>query len=311
MIKKIINLSICFIISLCLLSGAYPVCAADSAAYTNVAWEQKNDILYINGTGDMVIDFEYITEIPWYSIRNEISKIVIGDGITSICDSAFADFRLVKEVVLPNSLRVIGPAAFITCTNLQTLVLPYKITRIEDGAFVNCTSLNSIVIPGSIIEIADDAFYNCNNVSILGIGGTYTEKYAEQKNIAFSGSLSPSSEILVRLNDEYIDFDQPPVIVNDRTLVPLRAIFEAMGADVNWDAKTRTVTASRNNITIKMTVDTNIIRRTNSGITTDIEIDVPAQIIGDRTMVPARAIVESFLASVNWDGKTRTVLIQD
>ncbi len=308
--KKYAKLLLCFILCVTMVMGVYPA-HAEEIAETNVTWEQVNDTLYINGTGDMVINFEYITQIPWYSLRNDISKIVVGEGITSISDSAFADFRLVKEVQLPNSLRVIGPAAFITCTSLENLVLPYKITRIEDGAFVNCESLKTITIPGSITEIAEDAFYNCYNAQIVGVDDTYADEYAESHNIPFTAGIGASEEILVRVDGEYVDFDQPPAIVNDRTLVPVRAIFEAMGIEVNWDPATRTVSANRANTAISMVIDSNIINKTINGTASTVEIDVPAMILGDRTMVPARAIAESFGASVNWDGKTRTVIVQD
>lgn len=308
--KKYIRLLLCSVLCVAMVIGICPA-YAENVAETNVTWEQQADVLYINGTGDMTIDFEYITQIPWYHLRNDISKIVIGEGITSIADSAFADFRLTKEVVLPQSLRVIGPAAFITCSGLETLTLPYKITRIEDGAFVNCQSLASITIPGSITEIAEDAFYNCSNVEIIGVSGTYTNEYAKEHNIPFNAGIGPSDEILVRVDGEYVNFDQPPAIVNDRTLVPVRAIFESMGISVDWNADTRTVTATRDNTSISLAIDSNVIYKTVNGETTQIEIDVPAQILGDRTMVPARAVAQSFGASVNWDGKTRTVIIQD
>lgn len=305
--KKYTALLLSLILSIVMISVVH----AEEVAETNVTWEQQNDVLYINGTGDMEINFEYITQIPWYGIRNEISKIVIGEGITSISDSAFADFRLTKEVVLPESLRVIGPAAFITCSGLETLVLPYKITRIEDGAFVNCESLTSITIPGSITEIAEDAFYNCSNVGIVGVRDTYANEYADKHNIPFYSGIGPSDEILVRVDGEYVNFDQPPAIVNDRTLVPVRAIFESMGISVDWNASSRTVTATRGNISISLAIDSNVINKTIDGVATAVEIDVPAMILGDRTMVPARAVAQSFGASVNWDGKTRTVIIQD
>ncbi|MBQ3118707.1 MAG: leucine-rich repeat protein [Clostridia bacterium] len=308
--KRISRLSICLILCATFVMSTAPI-YAEEVAETNVTWEQQADVLYINGTGDMVIDFEYITQIPWYGIRNEISKIVVGEGITYISDSAFADFRLAKEVVLPNSLRTIGPAAFITCTSLETLTLPYKITEIQDGAFVNCESMKAITIPGSIIEIADDAFYNCYNVSIVGVHNTYANKYAKEHNIPFYAGIGPSDEILVRVDNKYVDFDQPPAIVNDRTLVPVRAIFEAMGISVDWNADTRTVTATRGNTQIKLTIDSNIMKKVVDGVETSIEIDVPAMILGDRTMVPARAPMENFGASVRWDGATRTVIIQD
>lgn len=308
--RKITKLFICFILCTTLAFGLMPI-HAEEIAQTNVTWEQQGDVLYISGQGDMVIDFEYITQIPWYSIRSQISKIVVGEGITSISDSAFADFTSVKEVVLPNSLRTIGPAAFITCSSLQTLVLPYKITEIQDGAFVNCEAMTSITIPGSILEIADDAFYNCYNLTIIGIGNTYANEYALDHNIPFNAGIGPSDEILVRVNDKYVDFDQPPVIVESRTLVPVRAIFDAMGIAVEWDQATRTVTATRGNTQIKLTIDSNIMKKTVDGVETSIEIDVPAKIVSSRTLVPARAPMENFGASVRWDGATRTVIIQD
>ncbi len=307
--KKIAKLLLCFILCVTFVGTSFVY--AEDTVETNVTWEQQNDVLYINGTGDMVIDYEYISQIPWYGLRSNITKVVIGEGITSISDGAFADFRALKEVVLPKSLRVIGPAAFITCTSLETITLPYKITKIEDGAFCNCNALKTIVIPGSILEISSDAFYNCYNVTINGITGTYAEEFAKENGIKFVGGLAPSAEILVRVNGKYIDFDQVPEIINGRTMVPVRAIFESIGITVGWDAPTRTVSASRGTTSITMVIDTNKINKTENGVESVIEIDVPAQILGGRTMVPARAVTESFGASVKWDALTRTVIITD
>lgn len=313
--KKSINILVSFILSLMLVMNVFTVFAEDNANVsknvTNVTWEQVADLLYINGTGDMTIEYDYITEIPWYSIRSEISKIVVGEGITSIYDSAFADFSHVTEVSLPNSLRRIGTAAFISCTSLESITLPYKTTYIDSGAFCNCSSLKNIVIPGSVTKISNDIFYNCKDVTVTCVPGSYTDKFVKENKINHSATLSASSEILVRVNGEYVDFDQPPVIINDRTLVPARMILEAMGVTVDWDGATRTVLASRDNISISMAVDTNIIYQTIDGKTTKIETDVPAQIVGDRTMFPARAITQSFLAWVDWDGATRTVIVED
>jgi len=116
-----------------------------------------------------------------------------------------------------------------------------------------------------------------------------------------------TSEIRVILNGDEISFDQPPIIEYGRTLVPFRAIFEAMGADVDWNPETRTVTASRQGINIKLIIGSNILLR--NGV--EIELDVPARIASDRTLVPVRAIAESFNADVDWDYVTRTVYIED
>jgi len=115
------------------------------------------------------------------------------------------------------------------------------------------------------------------------------------------------NEIQVHLNGAPIAFDQPPIIENDRVLVPLRAIFEEMGAVVAWNQQTSTATATYDwgRVNISITIDSNILIR--NGV--EIPLDVPARIVGGRTLVPVRAIAESFGAEVSWVNATRTVTI--
>ncbi len=112
-------------------------------------------------------------------------------------------------------------------------------------------------------------------------------------------------DITVSVNGENVVFDQAPVIENDRTLVPMRAIFEALGATVEWDGETRTVTSTKDNTTIKLTIDSADMYVGDSVVT----LDVPAKIISDRTMVPVRAISEAMDCVVEWDGDARAVII--
>ena len=114
-----------------------------------------------------------------------------------------------------------------------------------------------------------------------------------------------STGITVLLNGVNLSFDQPPIIENGRTLVPLRAIFEALGAKVDWDESTQTVTAVKDGITITLRIGSDVLIR--NGV--NIHLDVPARIAGGRTMVPARAIAESFGADVGWEQNTQTVTI--
>ena len=115
-----------------------------------------------------------------------------------------------------------------------------------------------------------------------------------------------AADITVTLNGEAIDFaDQPATIVEGRTLVPLRAIFEALGASVEWDQSTKTVTSAMDDVTVKLTIGDNNLYRNNEAVT----LDVPAQIINSRTMVPARAIAEAYGVDVQWDAATRTVVL--
>jgi archaellum component FlaF (FlaF/FlaG flagellin family) len=121
-----------------------------------------------------------------------------------------------------------------------------------------------------------------------------------------SGSTATNnSQIRVLLNGTQIQFDQPPIIQNGRTLVPLRAIFEAMGATVSWNEKSQTVTAVKGNTTVVMIIGNKTMTKNGAKIT----LDVPPQILNGRTLVPARAVAESFGAKVDWDGNTQTVKI--
>ena len=96
-----------------------------------------------------------------------------------------------------------------------------------------------------------------------------------------------------------------PVVENGRTLVPIRAIIEAMGGDVKWDGEQNTavLTLGRDKITLTIGSETaffNEEKRT---------LDVAPKIINDRTMLPIRFIAESFKFDVNWDEKTETITI--
>ena len=116
-----------------------------------------------------------------------------------------------------------------------------------------------------------------------------------------------TDEISVIVNGMSVVFDQPPIIENGRTLVPLRAIFESLGAEVEWDQPTQTVTAVRGDTTIALTIGSRILTKNGE----EVMLDVPAQIVNSRTLVPVRAIAESFGAEVGWDQNTRTVTITE
>jgi len=117
----------------------------------------------------------------------------------------------------------------------------------------------------------------------------------------------PAQEIKVLVNGTALTFDQPPIIENGRTLVPLRAIFEALGATVDWSQSAQTVTAVKDDVTIVLKIGDAFLTKNGARIA----LDVPGKLVGGRTLVPARAIAESFGASVGWDQATRTVTITE
>lgn len=112
-----------------------------------------------------------------------------------------------------------------------------------------------------------------------------------------------NDDIKVTLNGNPITFDVPPQIINNRTMVPLRAVFEAMGAMVTWDGD---IDIKLNEKIIRISVGENTM---SVNYTHDVWLDSPACIIDGRTLVPVRAISESLGANVNWNEVTKTVEI--
>lgn len=113
--------------------------------------------------------------------------------------------------------------------------------------------------------------------------------------------------VTVLVDGQALSFDQPPVILDDRTLVPMRAIFQALGAQVYWDESLQTVTALAAGDTLQFRIGDAGLYKNGQLLYT---MAVPAQIINERTLVPVRAIAESFGATVGWDEPSYTVTIQ-
>ena len=111
--------------------------------------------------------------------------------------------------------------------------------------------------------------------------------------------------ISVTVDGSKLAFDVNPVTESDRTLVPMRAIFEALDAEVSWDDVTNTAVAVRGNTEIKITIDSKIMYKNGESLT----LDVPARLISDRTLVPIRAVSEGLGADVDWDEAAACVII--
>lgn len=120
------------------------------------------------------------------------------------------------------------------------------------------------------------------------------------------GNVSVAAEpIKVYVENHRIEMAVSPVAEDGRTLIPARAIFESMGMTVSWEEKSKTVIGTSGNKTIKLIID----KQEAFIDETKVKLDVPAQIIDGSTMVPVRFIAESLGARVDWDGNTKSVLI--
>jgi len=104
--------------------------------------------------------------------------------------------------------------------------------------------------------------------------------------------------------------DSPPIIINNRTLLPIRAVIEAIGGIVQWNDSERKVTIILNNNTLELWIGKNIARVNGVNKLIDsINTKVVPIIINRRTMLPLRFIVENLGCDVQWDGTTKTITI--
>ncbi|AEI43633.1 copper amine oxidase N-terminal domain-containing protein [Paenibacillus mucilaginosus] len=112
--------------------------------------------------------------------------------------------------------------------------------------------------------------------------------------------------IQVVIDGEPQTYEQPPVNKDGSILVPMRAIFERLGAVLTWNAQERSVTAVKKETTVYLKLDST--EPTVNGTVKPLE--VPAQLVNSNTMVPVRFISEALGAEVSWDGAAQTVYIQ-
>ena len=130
-------------------------------------------------------------------------------------------------------------------------------------------------------------------------------------SLATAGSVTALAEdtiaddITIVFNGQVMTFDQPALGMNNRTFVPVRGIFEAYGASVEWDQATLTITADLNDKHIEMTVGKNTAYVNDE----KVMIDAPPVVINGRTLVPVRFVSEALDAKVGWDDASRTVSI--
>lgn len=120
-----------------------------------------------------------------------------------------------------------------------------------------------------------------------------------------TAAMAENDTISVMVDNEEVVFDQAPTIIEGRTLVPIRAVFEKAGSTVDWEQDTLTAVIERNGITVRITLDKDIMFKNGKAVA----LDVPAKIINDRTLIPVRAISDALDFGVTWNGYKSTVLI--
>ena len=302
------------------------VFAQETGKYGNdVTWTlDDNGVLTVSGSG-AIKGYTFVTEAPTYGLQGKIKKIIIEDGITSIGSNAFFMAGNVEEITIPGSLKELDECTFartdadVVYYNAESCVFSGESTGLAEYYFPGCKKL---VIGKGVKKIGENVFLNAISPAEAVVYEGSAEDW-EKIDINYTGNevlhnvilnapqndtendAITDTKIKILINNHFLECDQPPVIKDNRTLVPMRAIFEALGAEVSWDESTKTATGTKDGKEVSVSVSENSISINGE----KKEIDVPAQIIGDRTMVPVRAISEAFDCSVQWNGLKKCVII--
>ena len=304
-IKKIISGVLSVLILL--LYTNFVICYADTpngikAAYKMVIDQAYSD--YVNSTD---------STMPWTYSLYDVDK----DGIPELIidDEKPHNFRTVKVYKYNGNVSYMGyfmPGYGEMCgyPDGSGIGLLYAVRNRE---FIELYTYNGdFASAGNLTDIfevySDDDYKNPEDL----YPGAYALPKCNVNDYNLLNSILPDNDvddIKVVLNGAEISFDQPPVMMNDRVLVPIRAIFETLGYTVNWNDYTNTATAQRGDDVITVQLNNSNITYSVNGSRGTYYCDVPPQLISNRTLVPVRAIGESAGCLVNWDDNNKLVNI--
>ena len=272
-----------------------------------------------------------------------LTSVTIPSSMTSIGQWAFEYCSGLTSVTIPNSVTSIGDSAFFRCSGLTSVTIPNSVTSIDNRAFEYCSGLTSVTIPSSVTSVGNLAFAYCPRLTaayFLGnaptgatlsfdncavgftvhyVSGTtgWTNPWYTYPATAVRNTTKKQIVLVLHIgksaftiNGSSKTLDSSPVIKNGRTLVPIRAIIEALAGTVGWDATTKKATVTLGKKTIALWIGKSAA--TVNGVSTPIDstnAKVVPEIINSRTMLPLRFVTENLGATVGWDQNTQTITI--
>ena len=135
---------------------------ASGTCRDNLTWNlDSNGVLTVSGRGDMYMNNHSPSQAsyPWQdNYKEQITSVVVEEGVTSVGYEAFYDCTSLTDVTLPASLTTVGSQAFSGCTGLTSITIPASVKSIADGVFSGCTALTEIRFDGTAPECDGSAF---------------------------------------------------------------------------------------------------------------------------------------------------------
>lgn len=245
--------------------------------------------------------------------NKDIKHLYVGNSVKEVEICAFADTNI-ESVIISQGVERLNKWAFASSKNLERIVIEEGgDPKIDGSAFYDISPNADIYIPSTQASLPDTIFYDWavdengnekwfnpkfGDIRLYVPSGSYAERFAREKGLKHS--------IVI---DIYIDgralYEGSAILENGRTLVPLRALGEAVGAEASWDDERKTAIVNKDGVNAEFPVGEKVMYIKGE----EIAIDTAAIIEHGRTMIPLRAAAEAFGADVEWDDDTKSVLI--
>ncbi len=277
------------------IDGCCYVCVNNESYLQSNKWGYKSgDIVNKVLMSDDLINWEMCDDLENVPINNGKNSIVLNDDkIFMFKDRKQAEQILYEEVAISHSNNPYSDTSAQRILNKAGEYF-YIVDNNGEGIWMSC---DGIYFTKCFLN--SDSWKN-------GCGVIYSSDnrfYVEKEDL---NSYMTEETVYVNFNGCFLGFSTPPVIENGRTLVPMRFLFEQMGADVEWEPETSTASARIGDTEIKFSID-------SADVTVNgepVKVDVPARLIDGKTMVPLRFLSEELGYTVTWDEKTRTAVVE-
>ena len=223
---------------------------------------------------------------------------VTNDGSIVSTDSKFKASNIKKGAELIGDFKDIECLTGYSASGSYSRIFALK----NDGRLVDITNFTSAY--GSF-----EASVIYNDVAYVSAGSEHYVAVLKDGEI-ISDRIAPPPIVLgidIRVNGKYVESDTAPYIKNSRTMVPVRAISEALGAQVSYDDATKTATISRGSDEVKITMYAEKAFVNGE----ELALDAAAETVDSRIFVPVRFVSEGLKCSVNWNAETKSVIITD
>jgi len=139
-----------------------------------LTWTLSGETLTIEGSGPMW-DFTEPEMAPWYEFRDEITSVILPEGLTTVGNLAFYELKYLDIITIPDTVERVGDYAFAYCQRARMLTIGSGVTRIGTAAFSDCYAVTSLRLPEGLKSVGRKGFYRMESISTVDIPASVTE----------------------------------------------------------------------------------------------------------------------------------------